>query len=403
MTTASPINLHLDLSTFKTQSCKDNSPHEIKKCIFYHFKSEKRRPLTKYVYSKTLCAKKQKCTNENCSYAHNFIEQIYHPDNYKKKYCKEFIEKGNCKFGIYCALAHGDMELKIKPLHLMRIDKDFLLFHFKSEYCPFSKIEHDRFKCVYAHNWQDYKRPFMMNLKAIPCKNWNKEKEIINYEEGCHEGINCEYCHGWKECEYHYFNFKKFDCKKGALCERKEVCSFKHNESEGNDTLDYEDEFFVPIAKNEPLNQESPITYLNLIEIKFPSLEPEFEPEPEPKKSIKYYDKIAELNKQKKLMKNVTRELDVSNKNKRGFNSVRQLPVNSNKFSEDSIKNKERNISPISKEHMNNFENEGRFNSAIIAKEELAYFEQGNPKSKVNDEKSHSSCSDENMKIRYDE
>lgn len=396
MKEASPINMHLDLSIFKTQPCKDNSPHEIKKCIYYHFKSEKRRPLTRFVYSKTLCTKKQKCTSDSCAYAHNFIEQIYHPDNYKKKYCKDFIERANCKFGIYCALAHSDMELKIKPLHLMRIDRDFLLFHFKSEFCPFSKIEHDRFKCVYAHNWQDYKRPYNMSLKPVPCKNWDKEKEIIVYEEGCHQGNNCEYCHGWKECEYHYLNFKKYDCKKGALCERKEVCSFKHNESEGNDTTDIDDEFFLPVMKNEPLNQDSPAEYLQLIEIKLPVMEEE------PKKTVKHYDKIAEFNRQQRLKKNGNRELDL-NIHKRGINSARQLPVDNNQFYNYPSKKQDRDISPISREHRSFLDKDDRFNSAILPQEDFEDFTDKKVNSKNKRKVSKESNSSGDHKIRYDE
>ena len=44
---------------------------------------------------------------------------------------------------MYCALAHSDYELKIKPLHLLPIDRNFLLFLLKTEFCPFSKIKHD--------------------------------------------------------------------------------------------------------------------------------------------------------------------------------------------------------------------------------------------------------------------
>lgn len=400
MKTVSPINMHLDLSIFKTQPCQDNSPHEIKKCIFYHFKSEKRRPLTRFVYSKTLCKKKQKCSNETCAYAHNFIEQIYHPDNYKKKYCKDFIEKNGCKFGIYCALAHSDLELKIKPLHLMRIDRDFLLFHFKSEFCPFSKIEHDRFKCVYAHNWQDYKRPFNMGLKPVPCKNWDKEKEIVVYEEGCQEGNGCEYCHGWKECEYHYLNFKKYDCKKGALCERKEVCSFKHNESESNEITDIDEEFFTPVAKNEPLNQESPAEYLQLIEIKLPMIEEE-----QPKKAPKHYDKIAEINRQKRLMKNINRELDLTNKHKRNVNSARQLPLDHNQFYAYPEKKQDGDISPISRENRSFLDRDDRFNSAILPQGDFEDFadKQIEPINQAEDNNDKDSGSSDDVKIRYDE
>ena len=101
-----------------------------------------------------------------------------------KKFCEDFVKSGKCQYGEYCALAHSDLELKIKPLHLLPVNNNFLLFEFKSVFCPFSKLEHDRYTCVYAHNWQDFKRPFSEKLKPIMCKAWDKEKEILVYTEG---------------------------------------------------------------------------------------------------------------------------------------------------------------------------------------------------------------------------
>lgn len=63
------------------------------------------------------------------------------------------MANGECSYEKYCAFAHSEEELKIKLLHKMTIDIDFLLFHFKSEFCPFQKIQHDKFSCVYAHNY----------------------------------------------------------------------------------------------------------------------------------------------------------------------------------------------------------------------------------------------------------
>ncbi len=154
MNKQNPIFLHLNLATFKTQACKNSRSHQVKQCNGYHFDNERRRSLMEFNYVKSLCKNRQRCRKgDSCSFAHNFIEQVYHPDNYKKKYCKDFIEQRECKFGRFCALAHSDQELKIKPLHIMKVDTDFLLFHLKTEFCPFSRIKHDRFSCVYAHNW----------------------------------------------------------------------------------------------------------------------------------------------------------------------------------------------------------------------------------------------------------
>ena len=265
----SPIFLHLDLSNFKTVPCSLNTPHEIKRCFFSHFPSETRRSLNDVFYSKILCPKKGVCPDSNCKYAHNFIEQIYHVDNYKRKYCKDFIEAGRCKYAEFCALAHSDYELKITPLHLLPITKDFLLFYFKTEFCPFSKINHDRFTCVYAHNWQDYKRPFFKELKSIPCKKWDKDREVLEYQDGCPFGFSCECCHGWKEAEYHIQNFKKFVCKKGSLCERKEVCSFRHEEVDAAEEK-LENGVFYPVTANITTPNRSTLDYMQYIEIEVP-------------------------------------------------------------------------------------------------------------------------------------
>ena len=84
-----------------------------------------------------------------------------------------------------------------------------MLFLLKSEFCPFSKTKHDRQSCVYAHNWQDFKRPYDTLLKSKNCSSWDFKKEINYYKDGCKTGENCDFCHGWKESEYHLENYKK--------------------------------------------------------------------------------------------------------------------------------------------------------------------------------------------------
>jgi len=261
-----PIFLHLDLSLFKTHRCPSNHPHDAKKCFYYHFPSERRRSLCQVYYQKNLCPGKSDCNNEHCPFAHNFVEQIYHADSYKKRYCKDFIEKGRCKYDAYCAMAHSDMELKITPLHLLPVDKNFLLFRFKSEFCPFSKISHDRFKCVYAHNWQDYKRPYNSSIQPTLCKNWDKNKEILEYEQGCDRSFHCNFSHGWKEVEYHFLNFKRQPCKMGLECDRREICSFLHdNEEMEKDTIF--DDLFYPCDKAMIHGRNKTVHYLCQIEV----------------------------------------------------------------------------------------------------------------------------------------
>lgn len=77
-------------------------------------------------------------------------------------------------------------------------DMDFYLFHFKTSWCPFTK-DHNKAQCVYAHNWQDFRRkPHIFNYDAYMCPNWKSGTFIMAYQEGCPLQWRCEHSHGWK-------------------------------------------------------------------------------------------------------------------------------------------------------------------------------------------------------------
>ena len=47
--------------------------------------------------------------------------------------------------------------------------------------------------CVYAHNWQDYRRkPNKVNYDPTACPNWDPNAYIINYKDGCPMEENCK-------------------------------------------------------------------------------------------------------------------------------------------------------------------------------------------------------------------
>ena len=85
----------LDLSVFKTQPCASKSQHNYKTCFFYHNAKDRRR-LGSF-FSSELCEYAEK-TNDMCSLgdfctkSHNRLEQLYHPDKYKTKFCRIFLE-----------------------------------------------------------------------------------------------------------------------------------------------------------------------------------------------------------------------------------------------------------------------------------------------------------------------
>jgi hypothetical protein len=99
---------------------------------------------------------------DDCPRAHNRVEDFYHPEKYKGKFCQKFPEKlDSCDYGDMCAFAHAEAELSVDVLDHLERDPDFYMFHFKTIWCPFSDKYHKREVCVYAHNWQDFRRkPF---------------------------------------------------------------------------------------------------------------------------------------------------------------------------------------------------------------------------------------------------
>lgn len=250
------IFLHLILDTFKTKSCPTACGRP--DCSFYHSTSELRRPQSIYSYSKTKC--RRKYCKADCKKAHNVVEQKYHILDFKKTYCQEQAEEGKCRAKDVCFAAHADYELKIVPLHVLPFDLDFIFFRFKSEFCPMMWKKHDYFFCVYAHNWQDFKRPFSASLKPVQCPQWNRHAQIFEYKSGCPEGFSCNNCHGWKEINYHPTFYKTVPCQKCPLSSklpdrfgaevRNQFCPFIHPDERPPESLDTREFSVAPKAIN---------------------------------------------------------------------------------------------------------------------------------------------------------
>ena len=64
----------------------------------------------------------------------------------------------NCEYETFCSFAHSENDIVIELIHNLEYDDDFYMFYFKSVWCPFNLTQHDKALCVYAHNWQDYRR-----------------------------------------------------------------------------------------------------------------------------------------------------------------------------------------------------------------------------------------------------
>ena len=96
---------------------------------------------------------------DSCIQSHNRVEEFYHPEKYKVKFCQAFPHKiDNCEYGDMCAFAHKEEELTVDLLNKMELNTDFYMFHFKTVWCPYAESNHARDACVFAHNWQDFRR-----------------------------------------------------------------------------------------------------------------------------------------------------------------------------------------------------------------------------------------------------
>lgn len=192
---------HLDLSIFKVHKCTYKKKHNYKQCAFYHTQKDRRRSLDQCVYRPEICpyhTQKKVCPHKDkCVYSHNKVEQAYHPEKYRNKFCVMYpsaIHK--CEYNSYCSYAHSEEQVGIELISNYEQDYDFFIFHFKTLFCPFSHV-HDRAACVYAHNWQDYRRsPYKYKYSPNPCPFWDPKERISDYLTGCPEGMSCKYCHG---------------------------------------------------------------------------------------------------------------------------------------------------------------------------------------------------------------
>eukprot|EP00474_Spongospora_subterranea_P008832 CRZ09290.1 hypothetical protein [Spongospora subterranea] len=84
-------------------------------CDFAHDTNELRRNLNQHWYHGVIC-EIPKHEDKKCEFAHNEMELAYHPSIYKTKLCDKFATPSGCSKNLYCALAHGKLDLRqVKP------------------------------------------------------------------------------------------------------------------------------------------------------------------------------------------------------------------------------------------------------------------------------------------------
>ena len=208
-----------DLYTFKTTACKIIGPHDYKQCNYYHSYKDRRRNPIIYASEKCKYYETEYCPlGENCPKSHNTSEKFYTFEKYKTRMCGIQFTRKKCNFERICCFAHTEEELTIFPIHHLPSDKMFYMFYFKTTWCPLAE-NHNRALCVYAHNWQDFRRrPHLFKYINKLCPNWKYNNFLGQYEDGCPLKASCQYSHGWKEMLFHPFEYKSNPCPYGIKC-----------------------------------------------------------------------------------------------------------------------------------------------------------------------------------------
>lgn len=230
---------HLDLSTFKMSPCTLGPNHNHKQCLYYHSSKDMRRGVVEVGYEAELCFQMNhygRCPmGDQCKYAHNKVEQAYHPSKYRFKFCSNFPGTiSGCPYGKFCSYAHSEQEIKGELIHNYTFDVDFFLYLYKTKFCPFTK-PHERSLCVYAHNWQDFRRdPSCSSYSPVECRHWRSGLKVAEYEAQCPNGMECGSCHGnfglsgLKELHFHPENYKKEPCNSRNCISKDLSCPFYH-------------------------------------------------------------------------------------------------------------------------------------------------------------------------------
>ena len=161
-----------------------------------------------------------------------------------------------CEYGEYCSFAHSIEDIKLRLVHYLlphQADFDFYIFYFKTEWCPFNN-EHNKAQCVYAHNFQDFRRkPNLFRYETELCEDWQSGTFITCYEEGSKRLEKCPYSHGWKEQQFHPLVYKTQQCDE-LKCFKGFECPFYHqSKGDRRNISDKEcdlDMLFIPRTRN---------------------------------------------------------------------------------------------------------------------------------------------------------
>ena len=210
---------------------------------------------------------------EKCPFAHNSIEEYYHPFVYKKFKCfKRYCKDDNCylyhedenenpidmetevdfdseeiinlqtvlsSLGLNKEDIQKNQKLKIYLEKKAKDTGDFIPSEFnpltyKIYRCPLGQIcQLDKKLCLNYHGASDRRRNPSF-YKAILCPNLyekNKRKKDVK----CNLGDDCDYAHNLYEYYYHPDKFRTVPCpqeKKNKYCKERLICPYLHKSDE---------------------------------------------------------------------------------------------------------------------------------------------------------------------------
>lgn len=163
-----------------------------------------------------------------------------HSGRQKRRFCTSYPDVGLCRRGSQCGFAHSreeicapllDVDEERQAPHALTVG--FFMYKYKTRWCPIG-VQHEWHTCVYAHNYQDARRPVSIGYGARLCPYWSKKDTGAEYSQRCPLGLRCPYSHGAKEQLYHPHYFKTVICRdlRGKACPRQKLCAFFHNRQE---------------------------------------------------------------------------------------------------------------------------------------------------------------------------
>jgi len=160
---------------------------------------------------------------------------------HKERFCATFPDVSICRHGSSCSFAHSREEVRAPLLSEAEeaaeneaLTHEFFTQRFKTLWCPIGG-QHDWQACMYAHTYQDVRRPPAIGYGHQLCPYWNKKDTSLAYSQRCPLGPRCPYAHGAKEQLYHPGYFRTLTCRDllRRKCPRGRLCAFLHKQADG--------------------------------------------------------------------------------------------------------------------------------------------------------------------------